>query len=252
MQINQNVIVISGAASGMGAACAHYFHERGAKLILIDISPELNQIALKLNAYPIIAPVNDASLMEKTLSEAFNQVGLPRVNINCAGIAPASRVLAREGTHSLEAFQRVIDINLNGTFNVLRLCAEAMSSADPLSDDERGVIINTASIAAFEGQIGQAAYSASKGGIVAMTLPLARELARVGIRVNCIAPGLVETPMLTNFPENVQQRLQDQTLFPHRLAKPREFARLCEHIIDNVILNGETIRMDGAVRLTTQ
>ena len=170
--------------------------------------------------------------------------------MSCAGIAPASRIVGREGPHDLDLFQQVININLVGTFNVLRLCAARMAELEPLSESgSRGVIINTASVAAYEGQIGQAAYSSSKGGVVALTLPAARELSRFGVRVMTIAPGLIGTPMLLNMPDEVQQSLAGQVPFPSRFGKPEEFADLVSHIIDNEMLNGEVIRLDGAIRL---
>ena len=198
----------------------------------------------------ITCDVTSEESVEKAMQETITQVGTPRVCINCAGIAPAKRIVGKEGAMPLAAFRQVIDVNLIGTFNVLRVAAHAMSSLDIESkSQERGVIINTASVAAFEGQIGQAAYSASKGGIVSMTLPAARELSRFAIRVNTIAPGLFATPMLLNMPQEVQDSLAATVTFPKRLGKPEEFASLVGHIIENGMINGAVVRLDGSLRM---
>jgi len=198
----------------------------------------------------ITCDVSSASSVEQALSDTITRAGVPRICISCAGIAPARRMVGKEGPMPLAEFKQVIDVNLIGTFNVMRVIAAAMSQLLPIGEaQERGVIINTASIAAFEGQIGQTAYSASKGGVVAMTLPAARELAQFGIRVNTIAPGLIATPMLLNMPQEVQDSLASTVPFPKRLGKPEEFSSLVLHIIENCLLNGEVIRLDGALRM---
>lgn len=248
MNLDNQIAVITGGASGMGKACAQELKARGAKVVIWDkqISKEKDkQISLAL-----ACDVSSAQQIEHALAETVEQVGIPRICINCAGIAPAKRMVGKEGPQPLDAFKQVIDINLVGTFNVMRVVAHAMTTLELEPDSqERGVIINTASIAAFEGQIGQMAYSASKGGVVAMTLPAARELAQYAIRVNTIAPGLIATPMLLNMPQEVQESLAATVTFPKRLGKPEEFASLVKHIIENAMINGEIIRLDGALRM---
>jgi NAD(P)-dependent dehydrogenase (short-subunit alcohol dehydrogenase family) len=194
--------------------------------------------------------VSSSEAVELALSQTISQLGVPRICINCAGIAPSARIVGKQGAMSLDAFTQVININLVGTFNVMRVVAKAMMTLEPLGESsERGVIINTASIAAYEGQVGQIAYSASKGGVVSMTLPAARELAQFGIRVNTIAPGLIATPMLLTMPQEVQDGLMATVPFPKRFGQPDEFASLAIHIIENTMINGEVIRLDGALRM---
>jgi len=245
MKIEQQCVVVTGGASGMGRATVELLRSRGAHVSVWDLhaDPEDTQA--------IACDVRLAESVESALAQTIEQMGLPRICIQCAGVAPAARMVGKKGVMPLDAFQNVIDINLVGTFNVMRVLADAMIQAnEALDGEEQGVIINTASIAAYEGQIGQMAYSASKGGIVSMTLPAARELAQYGIRVNTIAPGLIATPLLLNMPEEVQQRLGESVPFPHRLGKPEEFSALAAHIIENALINGEVIRLDGALRMT--
>lgn len=244
MRLNDQIAVVTGGASGMGNACVRLFRERGIRAVVWD----KNIGGLTSDAYE--CDVSSASSVEETLKKTIAEVGVPRICVNCAGIAPAKRLVGREGAMPLELFRQVIEVNLIGTFNVLRVVAEAMTHLSPIEDSgERGVIINTASIAAYEGQIGQTAYSASKGGVVAMTLPAARELAQFGIRVNAIAPGLIATPMLLNMPQEVQDSLSATVPFPKRFGKPDEFASLAAHIIENTMINGEVIRLDAALRM---
>ncbi|VEG90455.1 SDR family NAD(P)-dependent oxidoreductase [Legionella spiritensis] len=248
MNLDNQVAVVTGGASGMGNACAHWLGERGARVVIWDrdISPLHDGDC----AAAIACDVSSEQEVGQALAKTIAQVGVPRIAINCAGIAPAKRMVGKDGPMPLADFKKVIDINLIGTFNVMRLVAAAMLdlAIDPASQ-ERGVIINTASIAAYEGQIGQMAYSASKGGVVSMTLPAARELAQHAIRVNTIAPGLIATPMLLNMPQEVQDNLAATVTFPKRLGRPDEFARLAAHIIENELINGEVIRLDGALRM---
>ena len=248
MNLDNQIAVITGGASGMGAACAQKLGALGVKVVVWD--KQIEQLANKRVALAIACDVSSADEIEQAMQRTIKELGVPSICINCAGIAPAMRMVGKEGAMPLSAFKQVIDINLIGTFNVMRVVANAMTSLelDTISQ-ERGVIINTASIAAFEGQIGQTAYSASKGGIVAMTLPAARELAQHAIRVNAIAPGLIATPMLLNMPQEVQDKLAATVTFPKRLGKPEEFAALVLHIIENGMINGEVIRLDGALRM---
>lgn len=244
MKLDSQIGVITGGASGLGKACATMLSRRGVRVVVWD-----KQID-GVTSEAIACDVSSAEAIEHALQHTIDNVGVPRICINCAGIAPASRMVGKEGAMPLEAFKQVIDINLIGTFNVMRVIAEAMTRLSPIADSgERGVIINTASIAAFEGQIGQVAYSASKGGVVAMTLPAARELAQYGIRVNTVAPGLIGTPLLLNMPQSVQDSLAATVPFPKRFGRPDEFAALVLHIIENEMINGEVIRLDGALRM---
>lgn len=246
MNFENQIALITGGASGMGRACVNYLQQRGMKTVIWDKQDFCDTTA---DLY-LSCDVSSDVAVEQAIKETVQKIGTPRICVNCAGIAPAKRIVGREGAMPLAAFKQVIDINLVGTFNVLRVAAQAMSTLDRESkSQERGVIINTASIAAFEGQIGQAAYSASKGGIVAMTLPAARELAQFAIRVNTIAPGLIATPLLLNMPQAVQDKLTEDVVFPKRLGTPEEFALLVGHIIENTMLNGEVIRLDGALRM---
>lgn len=254
MQIRDNVFVVTGGGSGLGAATARMIVEQGGKVILADVNREAGSaIADTLGAgarFVMTDVTNEASA--KAAFAAAMELGTLRGLVNCAGIAPAEKVVGREGAHKLESFTRAININLVGSFNMLRLAAEIMSAATPDANGERGVIVNTASVAAFDGQLGQAAYSASKGGVVAMTLPIARELARSGIRVMTIAPGIMETPMLMGMPAEVQESLGKMVPFPSRMGKPAEYAALVEHIFTNQYLNGEVIRLDGAIRMAAK
>lgn len=255
MKIKGIVALVSGGGSGMGAAVVKSLSAQGAKVCLIDTNDEHAQkVAQSTNSYAIVCDVTCPDQVGQSLDKLEEHFGeAARICINCAGIAPAMRIVGREGPLSLEAFNRVIQVNLLGTFNVMRLAAAKMMSLQPIDgSQERGVIINTASIAAYEGQIGQAAYSASKGGVVSLTLPAAREFAKFGIRVNTIAPGLIATPMLLNMPDEVVQSLTSITQFPKRLGKPEEFAKLSLHIIENELINGTVIRLDGAVRLAAK
>ncbi len=241
MNLNNQIAVVTGGASGMGKACTQALRDRGVGVVVWDRQAGVDDI---------VCDVSSAESIEQALQETISRIGVPRICINCAGVAPARRMVGKEGVMPLDAFKQVIDINLVGTFNVMRMVADAMSRLLVLDDtQERGVIINTASVAAFEGQIGQTAYSASKGGIVAMTLPAARELAQYGIRVNTIAPGLIATPLLLNMPQAVQDSLVAAVPFPKRFGRPEEFAALVIHIIENCMINGEVIRLDGALRM---
>jgi len=244
MELNQQRVVVTGGASGMGRACVELLRARGAAVMTWDVQVD------KHDSHALICDVRSAEAVRAALAETIQRIGLPRVCIQCAGIAPAARMVGKHGAMPLDDFKRVIDVNLIGTFNVMRIFAEAIIHAPQVLDgEEQGVVINTASIAAYEGQIGQVAYSASKGGVVALTLPAARELAASGIRVNTIAPGLIATPLLLNMPEEVQTSLANSVPFPKRLGKPEEFAALAAHIVENSLVNGEVIRLDGALRM---
>lgn len=249
MDIKDKVFVVTGGASGLGAGTARMLVAHGAKVVLADVQDEAGQaLASELDQTYVRCDVTqdaDGQAVIDAALAAGNLFGL----INCAGIAPASRTVGRNGPHSLELFQKVIMVNLVGTFNMTRLAAAAMSNNTPESTGERGVIINTASVAAFDGQIGQAAYGASKAGVVGMTLPIARDLAKSGIRCMTIAPGIFGTPMMFGMPQDVQDSLAASIPFPSRLGRPEDFAKLVQSIITNEMLNGETIRLDGAIRM---
>ena len=251
MQIKDNAALVTGAASGMGEATARFLASNGASVGLLDIDfAKIQAIAEECGGTAIECNVTSADSMEQAVTQAQQQNGIARILINCAGIAPAKRIIGRDGAMPLEDFKRVIDVNLIGTFNAIRLMAAAARNSEPLDESgERGVIVNVASVSAFEGQIGQAAYSSSKGAIVALTIQAARELASAGIRVMTIAPGMIATPMLFGMPDEVQQSLAAQVPFPKRLGHPEEFARLVGHILENQMLNGEVIRLDGAIRM---
>lgn len=252
MHIDQAVALITGGASGLGAGSARHFAAAGARVVLADLEQAaVESVAREIgsNARSVAANVTDEAGVQRAVDLALAEFGALHVLINCAGIAPPALVLGKNGPHALDLFKRVIDVNLTGTFNAIRLAAQAMQRNTPNAEGERGVIINTASIAAFDGQIGQAAYSASKAGIIGITLPIARELARNGIRVMTIAPGIFETPMLRGLSKDVQDSLGAQVPFPPRLGKPEEYASLAAHIVENVMLNGEVIRLDGAIRM---
>ena len=255
MKIDAATFLVTGGASGLGAATVRRLHAGGARVVIADVAEQAGAaLAAELGtrARFVRTDVSSEADGRAAVELARSAFGALHGLVNCAGIGPAERVLGREAPHRLESFARCISVNLIGTFNMLRLAAAAMASNAPGEDGERGVIVNTASIAAYEGQIGQAAYSASKGGIVAMTLPIARELARVGIRVVTIAPGLFLTPLMHGLPPEVQDSLGKATPFPQRLGRPEEYAALVEHIAINLMLNGEVIRLDGAVRLAAK
>lgn len=244
MRIQGKTALITGGASGLGAATARMFQEAGGNAVIVDLNQPHDASSLFIKA-----DVSDGPQMEAALKGARDAFGPLHVAVNCAGIGDPQKVVDKEGPANLERFARVVRVNLIGTFNVCRLAAAAMAGNEPDENGERGVMINTASVAAYDGQIGQASYAASKGGIVALTLPLARDLARLGIRVMAIAPGLFDTPMLAALPENVRSALGAMVPFPARLGKPQEYAQLARHIIENSMLNGEVIRLDGAIRM---
>ncbi|MBR7782795.1 3-hydroxyacyl-CoA dehydrogenase [Undibacterium luofuense] len=249
MQIQNNVFIITGGASGLGAATARLLAENGAKVIIADVQDEAGKaLAAELNGVFVRCDVTSEA-DGKAVVEAATAAGTLRGLINCAGVAPAMKTVGKDGPHALDVFQRVININLVGTFNMCRLAADAMSKTEAAEHGERGVMINTASVAAFDGQIGQAAYASSKAAVAGMTLPMARDLSRNGIRVMTIAPGIFETPLLLGMPQEVQDALGKMVPFPPRLGKPAEYAHLAKSIIENVMLNGETIRLDGAIRM---
>ena len=250
MQIRNSVFLVTGGASGLGAATAQMAAANGAKVVIADLQAEAGEklakeIGGKYCKCDVTSEADGKAAVEATI-KAFGGI---QVLVNCAGIGVAERTVGKEAPHDLARFTKVIQINLIGTFNMIRLGADAMAKAGPNAAGERGVIINTASVAAYDGQIGQAAYSASKGGVVGMTLPIARDLSRDGIRVCTIAPGIFETPMLLGMPKDVQDALGKQVPFPPRLGKPAEYAQLVRHIVENEMLNGETIRLDGAIRM---
>ena len=249
MQIQDNVFIITGGASGLGAATARMIVAGGGKVVLADVQVEAGEkLAAELKGSFVKCDVTSET-DGKAVVEAAVAAGTLRGLVNCAGVAPAVRTLGKEGPHPLESFQRAVNINLIGTFNMARLAADAMAKTDATEQGERGIIINTASVAAYDGQIGQAAYGASKAAVVGLTLPMARDLSRNGIRVMTIAPGIFETPMLLGMPQDVQDALGRMVPFPPRLGKPDEYAHLAKTIIENVMLNGETIRLDGAIRM---
>ena len=255
MQIKDHSFLIPGGASGLGAATARQLVDAGGSVVLADLNAAAGAAfakSLGARARFVATDVTNEAQVQRAVDTAVNTFGALHGLINCAGVAPAERVLGRNGPQALDAFSRVININLVGSFNVLRLAAQAMTANTPGADGERGIIINTASVAAFEGQIGQAAYSASKAGVAAMALPIARELTRFGIRVMTIAPGIFDTPMLAAMPEDVRVSLGAQVPFPSRLGKPEEYARLAVFIIENAMLNAETIRLDGAIRMAAK
>lgn len=252
MQIEQSVFLVSGGGSGLGAATARMLAAQGGQVIIADINAEAGSaVASEIGerARFVQTDVTDEASAQAAVAAASEVFGGLHGAICCAGIGPAERVVGRSGPHSLASFTRVVQINLIGTFNIIRLAGAAMQRNQPGPSGERGVIITTASVAAFDGQIGQAAYAASKGGIVAMTLPVAREFARFGVRVMSIAPGIFETPLLAGMPRDVQESLGQQVPFPSRLGQPSEYAALVGHIVTNQMLNGEVIRLDGAIRM---
>ncbi|HEY1721953.1 MAG TPA: SDR family NAD(P)-dependent oxidoreductase [Magnetospirillaceae bacterium] len=242
--------IVTGGGSGLGAETARHLARAGAKVAVLDINAEqVKKVAAEIGGLALVCDVTDAKSAEAAVAEARAKHGAARILINCAGIGRAKRIVGKDGPMPLEEFSTVIQVNLIGSFNLLRLAAHDMSKLEPLDDGERGVIVSTASVAAFEGQIGQAAYSASKGGIAALTLPAARELSQFGVRVLAIAPGLFMTPMMGELPPEVQESLGLSVPFPKRLGKPSEYAQLVLHIVENRMLNGEVIRLDGALRM---
>jgi NAD(P)-dependent dehydrogenase (short-subunit alcohol dehydrogenase family) len=252
MQVRNHIFLITGGASGLGAATARLLVSEGASVVIADtnrVAGDALAAELGANARFALTDVTSEHDAQAAVDLALGAFGHLHALVNCAGIAPSEKVVGREGPHRLDTFAKAVNINLVGTFNMIRLAAAAISNEAPGPDGERGVIINSASIAAFEGQIGQAAYAASKGGVAALTLPVARELARFGIRVVTIAPGVFETPMVAGFSPEVQEALGKSVPFPPRLGQPAEFAALVKHICENTMLNGETIRLDGALRM---
>ncbi len=253
MNLTDKTAIITGGASGLGEATARLFSSLGARVAIFDINAGrargiIEELGAHCRFYEV--DVTSAASVESAVSSVMDDFGSLHICCNYAGIAPAVKTIGRDGPGSLELFSKVIGINLIGTFNVARVAAYAMAQNDPLDDDgSRGVIINTASVAAYEGQIGQAAYSASKGGVVSLTLTMARDLARNGIRVNAIAPGLIHTPMFDAFPREVYDSLSKQPLYPVRLGKPEEVARLAQHLVENNYMNGECVRMDAGIRM---
>jgi NAD(P)-dependent dehydrogenase (short-subunit alcohol dehydrogenase family) len=243
VQIEGKTFLVAGGGSGLGAATVGMLAASGARVVVADLKGEAPE-----GGRFVETDVTDEDSVRATVEEAL-EAGELRGAVNCAGVASAEKVLGREGPHALDSFAQVVQINLVGTFNVIRLAAEAMAQNDPLENGERGVIVNTASVAAFDGQIGQVAYAASKGGVVSLTLPVARELAKSGIRVMTIAPGIFDTPMMAGLPEAARESLGKQVPFPPRLGEPEEYGALVKHIIENEMLNGEVIRLDGAIRM---
>lgn len=251
MDVQGKAAVVTGGGSGLGAATARLLASKGAKVAVLDVNEDgIKAVAGEIGGLAIKCDVTDEASVRSALEAAKAAHGAARIVVNCAGVATGERIVGREGPSDLPRFRKVIEINLIGSYSVLNLAANDMAKEEPVTEDgERGVIINTASVAAFDGQIGQGAYSASKGGIAGLTLPAARELAKFGVRVVTIAPGLLETPMLTSMPPQVYESLVATTLFPKRLGKPEEYAALAAHICENSLINGETIRLDGSVRL---
>jgi NAD(P)-dependent dehydrogenase (short-subunit alcohol dehydrogenase family) len=250
MNPSGHVAIVAGGGSGLGEATARALAARGARVAILDLGLErAEKIAAEIGGLAIDCDVASADSAEQAVAAVADRLGTPRMLVNCAGIAIAMKTVGRDGPHPLERFRKVVEVNLVGTFNMIRLFADRAEKLEPLAGGERGVIVSTASVAAFDGQIGQAAYAASKGGVVGMTLPVARDLARSGIRVVTIAPGIFRTPMLAGLPEEAQASLGQQVPFPPRLGEPAEYAALVLHIVDNQMLNGETIRLDGAIRM---
>ncbi len=252
MEITGKTFLVTGGASGLGLATAEIITAHGGRVVVIDLNHSYGEAAaasLGSAARFFQADVADEKGIAQAIQLAIDTFGGLHGAVLCAGVGPAARILGKEAVHSLEAFEKVVHTNLTGTFNVMRLAAEAIQQSPAGLDGARGIIITTASVAAFDGQIGQAAYAASKGGVVALTLPAARELARFGIRVMCIAPGIFDTPLLKNLSQEVQESLSRQVPFPQRFGRPDEFAALVKHIIENDLLNGEVIRLDGGIRM---
>ncbi|MCC5779093.1 3-hydroxyacyl-CoA dehydrogenase [Nitratireductor sp. B36] len=244
------VALVTGGGSGLGEATARALADKGAKIAIADVGMERAEgVAADIGGIAVKCDVTSEADGLAALDEATKKLGAPRILVNCAGIVTATKTVGRDGPHPLDLYRKVIEINLLGTFNMIRLFAAQAQELEPLEGGERGVIVNTASVAAFDGQIGQVAYSASKGGVVGMTLPIARDLSRSGIRVCTIAPGIFKTPMMASLPEEAQASLGQQVPFPPRLGEPSEYAALACHIVENQMLNGETIRLDGAIRM---
>ncbi len=250
MNAEGQVAMVTGGGSGLGEATARALHAKGARVAVLDVGMDRAiRVAAEIGGVAVKCDVSSGEAAEAAVAEVADKLGVPRILVNCAGIAIGVKTIGKDGPHPLDQYRRVIEINLVGTFNMIRLFADHAAKLDPLDGGERGVIVNTASVAAFDGQIGQAAYSASKGGVVGMTLPVARDLARSGIRVCTIAPGIFRTPMMAAMPQEVQDSLGAAVPFPSRLGEPSEYAALALHIVENQMLNGETIRLDGAIRM---
>ena len=250
MNINGIAALVTGGGSGLGAATARHLAAAGAKVTCLDVNVDAAKaVAADIDGLGLKCDVTDAASSEAAIAEAQAAHGVGRIDVNCAGVGTPGKAVGKHGPLALEAFAQVVNINLIGTFNIIRLSAAAMQKEEPLDTAERGVIINTASVAAFDGQIGQAAYAGSKGGVAAMTLPLAREFAQWGIRVLTIAPGLFLTPMMETLPEEIQASLGASVPFPPRLGRPDEYAQLVQSMCENVMLNGETVRLDGSLRM---
>jgi NAD(P)-dependent dehydrogenase (short-subunit alcohol dehydrogenase family) len=250
MNPSGQVAIVTGGSSGLGEATARALAARGAKIAIFDVGMErAEKVAAELGGIAVKCDVSSADAGEKAFAEVDAKLGAARILVNCAGIGIAAKTTGKDGAHSLDLYRKVIEVNLIGTFNMIRLMAVRAEKLDELDSGERGVIVNTASVAAYDGQIGQAAYSSSKGGVVGMTLPVARDLSRAGIRVVTIAPGIFKTPMLAGLPQDAQDSLGKQVPFPARLGEPAEYAALACHIVENQMLNGETIRLDGAIRM---
>jgi NAD(P)-dependent dehydrogenase (short-subunit alcohol dehydrogenase family) len=250
MDIKGHAAIVTGGASGLGAATARMLADAGAKVAIFDVNKKAAaEVAIDINGLAIDCDVTDSAGTEKALAKAAADHGPARIVVNCAGVGPAKRIVGRDGVMPLEEFSRVISVNLIGTFNVMRLAAAQMQNLAPMQDGERGIIVCTASVAAYDGQIGQAAYAASKGGIVGLVLPAAREFAQFGIRVTAVAPGIFSTPMLHALPDAAQQSLAASVPFPKLLGQPPQYAALVRHMIENHYLNGEVVRLDGALRM---
>jgi NAD(P)-dependent dehydrogenase (short-subunit alcohol dehydrogenase family) len=250
MNPSGQVAIVTGGSSGLGEATARALAARGAKIAIFDVGMErAEKVAAELGGIAVKCDVSSADAGEKAFAEVDAKLGAARILVNCAGIGIAAKTTGKDGAHSLDLYRKVIEVNLIGTFNMIRLMAVRAEKLEELDSGERGVIVNTASVAAYDGQIGQAAYSSSKGGVVGMTLPVARDLSRAGIRVVTIAPGIFKTPMLAGLPQDAQDSLGKQVPFPARLGEPAEYAALACHIVENQMLNGETIRLDGAIRM---
>ncbi|HEU4986262.1 MAG TPA: 3-hydroxyacyl-CoA dehydrogenase [Rhizobiaceae bacterium] len=250
MNPSGQVAIVTGGGSGLGEATARALAAKGAKVALFDVGMDRAEtVAADIDGLAIKCDVSSAEGGEAAIAEVADKLGVPRILVNCAGIAIAMKTVGKDGPHPLDLYRKVLEVNLIGTFNMIRLFAARAQDNEPLEGGERGVIINTASVAAFDGQIGQVAYSSSKGGVVGLTLPVARDLSRSGIRVCTIAPGIFKTPMMAGLPEEAQKSLGQQVPFPPRLGEPSEYAALACHIVENQMLNGETIRLDGAIRM---
>lgn len=250
MKLEGIVAIVTGGGSGLGAATARQLARKGARVALFDLNAKgAEEVANDINGIGITCNVTDEQAVQSALEQTTSALGAPRILVNCAGIGGAHRVVGKNGPHPLDEFRKVVEVNLVGTFNMIRLFAAQAQDLDPLEGGERGVIVNTSSVAAFDGQIGQSAYAATKGGIASMTLPLARDLSRAGIRVMTIAPGIFKTPMLAGLSEEAQASLGMQVPFPPRLGEPEEYGDLVCHIVSNQMLNGEVIRLDGAIRM---